>query len=127
MTFSPEDYARRRQQAVAAAGVRVELTQGDAADPPYAAASTDVVFARHVLWALPDPATALRRWIRLLRPGGRLLLVEGRWHTGAGISAEECRRLVLGVRREAVVERLSDPLLWGRRVDDERYVMLSRA
>jgi len=38
--------------------------------------------SRHVLWAMPDPAGALEHWIALLRPGGRSLLVEGRWSTG---------------------------------------------
>src|SRR3954469_22004877 len=109
------------------AGVTAAFARGDAASPPYAPASTDVVFARHVLWALPDPAGALERWVALLRPGGRLVLVEGRWSTGAGLPAHECRALVLRKRREALVERLDDPALWGRPVDDERYVLLSRA
>ena len=41
------------------------------------AATYDVVLSRHVLWALPDPVEALRRWSALLRPEGRLVLVEG--------------------------------------------------
>ena len=43
----------------------------------------DAVLARHVLWALPDPADALARWLGLLGPGGTLVLVEGHWSTGA--------------------------------------------
>jgi SAM-dependent methyltransferase len=39
------------------------------------------VVARHLLWTLPDPAAALRRWIGLLRPRGHLVFVEGRWDT----------------------------------------------
>jgi SAM-dependent methyltransferase len=108
-----------------AAGVTVSFRQGDAAAPPYAAGSADVVLDRHVLWALPDPDEALRRWIALLAPGGRLVLAEGRWSTGAGIPAETCRELVLRHRREAVLERLDDPALWGREIDDVRYVVVS--
>jgi hypothetical protein len=55
------------------------------------------------------------------------VLIEGRWSTGAGISAAECRALVQTVRVEALVERLDDPVLWGRAIDDERYAVLSRA
>lgn len=110
-----------------AAGVEVELRRGDASAPPYDDGSVDVVLARHLLWALPDPTDALGRWTRLLRPGGRLVLVEGRWSTGAGLPASECRDLVLRHRREALVERLEDPALWGRAIDDERYAVLSRA
>ncbi|GLZ34123.1 SAM-dependent methyltransferase [Lentzea sp. NBRC 105346] len=112
--------------AVAKAGhLGVKFRQGDAAEPPYPPASFDVVVARHVLWALPDPVAALERWVRLLRPGGRLVLVEGRWSTGAGLTAAECEALVLGCRREAVVRRLDDPALWGREISDERYLLVS--
>jgi SAM-dependent methyltransferase len=108
------------------AGVDTEFVQGDAAAPPYAPGSVDVVLARHVLWALPDPAQALGRWTALLRPGGRLVLIEGRWCTGSGIPAAECRALVLQHRAEAIIERLDDPAYWGRPIDDERYALLSR-
>jgi SAM-dependent methyltransferase len=109
-----------------AAGVDAAFRQGDAAAPPYPAASADVVLSRHVLWALPDPDEAVQRWVALLRPAGRLVLVEGHWSTGAGLTAEETRALVRRHRREAEVERLDDPALWGRAVDDERYAVLSR-
>jgi 2-polyprenyl-3-methyl-5-hydroxy-6-metoxy-1,4-benzoquinol methylase len=39
----------------------------------------DLVIARHVIWVLPDPARGVREWLRLLRPGGRLALIEGKW------------------------------------------------
>jgi SAM-dependent methyltransferase len=109
-----------------AAGVAAAFREGDAAAPPYPAGSADVVLSRHVLWALPDPDEALRRWVGLLRPGGRLVLIEGRWSTGAGLTAEQCRALVLRHRREAAVEPLDDPALWGRAIDDERYLLVSR-
>ncbi len=55
----------------------VTFRVGDASDPDLVQGSYDVVLSRHVLWALPDPAAGLDRWVRLLAPGGRLLLVEG--------------------------------------------------
>lgn len=106
---------------------RVHLDVGDAADPPGEPGSADVVLCRHVLWALPDPSQALSRWVRLLRPGGRLLLVEGSWHTGAGLTADRCRQLVLQHRREADVVALTDPALWGGPITDERYLVVSRS
>lgn len=107
------------------AGVEVELQQGDADHPPFDKGTFDVVFARHVLWAMPDPDAALGRWIDLLAPGGRLVLVEGRWDTGAGISAEDCRALVERRRHHADVRLLPDPTLWGRTITDERYLVVS--
>jgi SAM-dependent methyltransferase len=109
-----------------AAGLEVDFREGDAADPPCPAGVYDVVLVRHVLWAMPDPAAALGAWVRLLKPDGRLVLVEGRWFTGAGIAAEECERLVLAQRKAATVTRLDDPALWGGPIEDERYVLVSR-
>jgi SAM-dependent methyltransferase len=117
--------AAAREKARAAA-VSAEFAQGDASHPPHAQASADVVLARHVVWALPDPAAALRLWAGLLKPGGLLVLVEGRWSTGAGLAAAECEELVLGVRHHAEVTFLDDPALWGREIDDERYLVVSR-
>ncbi|GAB2812049.1 class I SAM-dependent methyltransferase [Lentzea nigeriaca] len=124
--LSPRMVAAARAKANAT-GVAAAFVEGDASQPPCAPGACDVVLARHVLWALPDPAAALRRWVGLLKPGGLLVLVEGRWSTGAGLTSAECRALVLEVRREAEVTRLDDPALWGRPIDDERYLLVSRA
>jgi SAM-dependent methyltransferase len=35
------------------------------------------VISRHVLWTLPHPEAAIDEWIRVLRPGGRLVVVDG--------------------------------------------------
>ena len=39
----------------------------------------DLVIARHVIWNLPHPKRAVAEWLRVLRPGGRLVLIEGKW------------------------------------------------
>ena len=120
-----------RRLSAEAAGARppaaVEFLQGDASEPPYPPAGCDVVLARHVLWALPDPDAALGRWTRLLRGPGTMVLVEGLWGTGAGIPSAECRELVLRHRRHADVVPLTDPALWGKEISDERYLILSRS
>ncbi|MGW6930734.1 class I SAM-dependent methyltransferase [Lentzea sp. NPDC054927] len=126
MDLSPRMVAAAWSKA-SAAGVSAAFVEGDASRPLYAPGSCDVVLARHVLWALPDRATALKRWVDLLAPGGMLVLIEGHWSTGAGLTAAECRALVLDVRQEADVTRLDDPALWGRSIDDERYLLVSRS
>lgn len=117
--FSPE-MVRRAQ---AKAGQLATFTVGDAAAPPLADAAYDVVLSRHVLWAMPSPAAALDRWLAILRPGGRLLLVEGNWSTGAGLSAEETVALVEATGREALLRTLPEPVFWGREISDDRYLV----
>jgi ubiquinone/menaquinone biosynthesis C-methylase UbiE len=110
-----------------AAGVAVDFVRGDAADPPFAEASFDLVLARHVLWAFENPDAVLQRWVDLLAPDGRLILIEGQWSTGAGLSASECRSLVLRHRAEADLQHLSENTqLWGKPVNDDRYLIHSR-
>lgn len=123
--LSPAMVERARGKATDA-GLEVGLAVGDAAHPPYDAASVDVVLCRHVLWALPEPAAVLARWVRLLRPGGRLVLVEGRWHTGGGIGAATCRGLVEAHADQVDVVPLTDEIYWGGPITDERYLVVGR-
>ncbi len=109
------------------AGTGARVLVGDAARPPVAEGAFDVVMVRHVLWALPDPAEMLRRWTRLLRKGGRLVLVEGRWGSvdPAGIPARHLVALAAPLATRTEVEHLAHASeLWGGPVDDERYVAL---
>ena len=117
------ELARRKADGIT--GVR--FTQADAFDPSLPEAAYDVVLCRHVLWAMPDPAVALERWLRLLTPTGRLLLVEGHWSNGAGLSAEQTVRLVEEAGRAASLTRLTDPAYWGRSISDDRYLVVSPA
>ncbi|MEZ5670288.1 MAG: class I SAM-dependent methyltransferase [Alphaproteobacteria bacterium] len=41
--------------------------------------SYDAVVTRHLVWTLLDPPAAFAAWHRVLKPGGRLLVVDGNW------------------------------------------------
>ncbi|MFF1442632.1 class I SAM-dependent methyltransferase [Streptomyces sp. NPDC058295] len=101
---------------------------GDAAAPPVGEQRFDTLLVRHVLWTLPDPARVLRHWRGLVRPGGRLVLVEGVWGTvtPVGIPADRLTALLAPLTEHARVERLSeDAGLWGGAVTDERYAVVA--
>ncbi len=53
-------------------GLAVRTAVMDARDPDLPAASYDLVASSLVLFFLPDPASALARWVSLLAPGGRI-------------------------------------------------------
>ena len=106
--------AAMRKAAGAGVEGAVSFRVGDAARPPFEAGGYDVALCRHVLWALPDPDAAVARWVRLLAPGGRLVLVEGFWNTGAGLHASEVVALVQRHRAGADVTRARRPAALGR-------------
>ncbi len=124
LDFAPSMVALAREK-LAAAGLAADLVVGDASSPPWQPGTFDVVLTRHVLWAMADPDAALTTWIDLLAPGGGLVLVEGRWSTGVGLTSADVAELVLRHRREAEVRLLDDPALWGGPIGDERYVITS--
>jgi 2-polyprenyl-3-methyl-5-hydroxy-6-metoxy-1,4-benzoquinol methylase len=98
----------------------------DAAYPQFPPQQFDAVLCRHVLWALPQMDKVLRRWIRLLKPGGRLLLIEGFWYTGEGLHAEQIIRALPDSLTNISIRYLSSqPDLWGHDVDDERYAIIA--
>jgi SAM-dependent methyltransferase len=71
--------AREKAAQLGAGIVPPRFEMGDAIDPPGTPASVDVVISRHVLWTLHDPVRAIQNWRRLLRPGGRILAIDGLW------------------------------------------------
>ncbi|MFF4853228.1 class I SAM-dependent methyltransferase [Streptomyces sp. NPDC001194] len=137
---------RMVQQAeakLAAAGHAARFLVGDAAAPPTGQERYDVVLSRHLLWTLPDPGASLRAWVARLRPGGRLVLVEGRWReagractpyvAGAGplpwdggVTAADLSAAVRPLASRLHVEPLGgDAELWGGPVADERYALIA--
>ncbi|HEX6967425.1 MAG TPA: class I SAM-dependent methyltransferase [Micromonosporaceae bacterium] len=71
--------ARRRADSL---DLRVALCEADAQQLPFAAASFDTVVCTLALCSIPDQHKAITEMTRVLRPGGRLLLLDhigSRW------------------------------------------------
>jgi ubiquinone/menaquinone biosynthesis C-methylase UbiE len=107
--FAPAMIAEARRKAVAAA-LAVRFEEADAERLPFAPASFDLVISRHVLWTLPHPEAAIDEWIRVLRPGGRLVVVDSQLEGGARLPSRENART--SPEYAAVGDRL--PFLGGR-------------
>jgi SAM-dependent methyltransferase len=81
---SPAMVGLAREAADLAGLTNVRIEQGDAQAPAIDEADVDAIASCLVLFFLADPSEALRAWIRLLAPGGRIGLTtfgpqDARW------------------------------------------------
>jgi ubiquinone/menaquinone biosynthesis C-methylase UbiE len=76
--FAPAMLAEARRKA-ADRGAAIHFEEADAEQLPFAAGSFDLTICRHVLWTLPHPEAAIAEWIRVLRPGGRLAVIDSQF------------------------------------------------
>ena len=53
---------------------------------PLPDATFDIAVTRHLAWTLTDPSAAYSEWRRVLKPGGRLLIVDGNWTAPRSLS-----------------------------------------
>src|SRR5262249_22357969 len=58
------------------------VDEAEAEQIPFTPRVFDLVISRHVLWTLPHPEAAIDEWPRVLRPGGRLAVVDGQFDPG---------------------------------------------
>ena len=77
--FAPQMLAEAQRKAATQEGLAVRFEEGDAEALRFSDASFDLVITRHVLWTLPHPEAAIDEWIRVLRPGGRLAIIDSQF------------------------------------------------
>jgi ubiquinone/menaquinone biosynthesis C-methylase UbiE len=102
--LSPQmiDHAWRKAEQ---AGFKLDFRVGDASDLDCGDEMYDIVAARHVVWNLPDPERGVREWLRVLRPAGQLILIEGKWANNDEFTA------MRGRHRVRFKERLKDAIV----------------
>jgi ubiquinone/menaquinone biosynthesis C-methylase UbiE len=82
------DQARRNADDL---GLQVDFSVDDAAGLDSPSETYDLLVARHVLWNLPEPRLGVAEWLRVLRPGGRLALIEGKWADNEALARAHSR------------------------------------
>ncbi|MBL4645521.1 MAG: methyltransferase domain-containing protein [Rhizobiales bacterium] len=55
----------------------IQFLQADAEDTREPESSYDIIIMRHLVWTLVDPPVAFTHWYTLLKPGGKILIVDG--------------------------------------------------
>ncbi len=64
-------------------GLIVDLIHADAENLPVKDEYFDIVINRHLLWTIPNPETAVNEWSRTVKSGGKIILIDGKWHDRA--------------------------------------------
>jgi len=80
----PEMLEAAKARAASARLSNVQFHSGTASEIPLPAESLDLCIASLVLHHEPEPAAALREFARVLKPGGKLLIIEQAAHTCEG-------------------------------------------
>ena len=76
--FSPNmlEIARERNAPYRS---NVTILEGDAENLAFPNDAFDALTARYVLWTQPRPEEAIREWMRVIKPGGRMIIIDGFW------------------------------------------------
>ena len=115
--------ARKKAEAL---GYPIKFHVMDAASPRLPKEHFDAIVCRHLLWSLPEPKQVLQRWAELLKPKGRLILIEGYWGTGAGLHANQIIEILPSSLKDFLLQNLSEnPNFWGKEVSDQRYAIIA--
>ncbi len=103
-----EGMLNRAKEKAKESGYNILFKIEDAENLYFEDSTFDVVVERHVLWTLPDPEKAIKEWIRVLKKGGKLILIE---------SEKEGRSIANHHYSEEIAEKLP----FGNGVDLERF------
>jgi ubiquinone/menaquinone biosynthesis C-methylase UbiE len=106
-------FVRIATEEAARAKVKTTFRQGDAADLPFEAESFDFVVCRAAFKNFSNPVGALREMRRVLRPGGRALLIDMRRDATDASIDDEVAKMRLG-RIDAFMTRGALRSLRGR-------------
>ncbi|GGD91794.1 methyltransferase [Aureimonas endophytica] len=96
-----EPMLERARRKAADRGRAIAFRLGDAERILEADESFDAIVTRHLVWTLVDPAACFAEWLRVLKPGGMLLIVDGDF-VGQGAGERLLMRIEAFARRHGL-------------------------
>lgn len=119
-------FARIATENAVRAGVEVKFRQGDAAAPPFSTDAFDFITCRAAFKNFSNPVGALREMHRVLRPGGRALIIDMRKDASDKAIADEVAKMHLG-RIDALLTRVTLSALRKRAYSKEDFERMVQA
>jgi SAM-dependent methyltransferase len=102
------DFSPGMLRAARSRSARAALAAGDAAAPPLRDGAADLTLAMHMLYHVPDPATAVRELRRITRAGGQVVVV---------LNGEDHLREMRDLTAAAVTEVTGETIAQAERLD----------
>jgi ubiquinone/menaquinone biosynthesis C-methylase UbiE len=119
-------FVRLALENAAHAGVEVDFQEGDAAALPFAADMFDFIVCRAAFKNFSDPIGALREMHRVLRPGGRAMIIDMRNDASAKSIVDQVAKMQLG-RIDAFLTRTTLSALRKRAYSRSDFVGMVQA
>ena len=79
LDFAPNMVKLAKEKVLLNSLKNVEIIEGDATNPSFTSEKFDIIFARHLLWTIPNPKETLNKWKTLLKKDGILIISDGNW------------------------------------------------
>ncbi|CAN7283556.1 class I SAM-dependent methyltransferase [Rhizobium sp. LjRoot30] len=98
-----EAMLERARGKAAARGRSIRFHLGDAENTLEPDDSYDVIVTRHLVWTLVDPAACFAEWLRVLKPGGKLLVIDGDF-VNAGLAERLVKRLAAFLEKTGFIK-----------------------
>lgn len=98
-----EAMLERARAKAASRGRAIRFHVGDAENTLEADDSYDVIITRHLVWTLVDPEACFAEWLRVLKPGGKLLIIDGDF-VNTGLAERLIKRLATFLERTNLIK-----------------------
>ena len=99
-----EAMLERARAKAASRGRAIRFHVGDAENTLESDDSYDVIITRHLVWTLVDPEACFAEWLRVLKPGGKLLIIDGDF-VNTGFAERLIKRLAIFLERTNLIKK----------------------